>query len=398
MALDLIQGDGGAGFLQRLEFPSRWFLLDFCLITLTSLMQSEMLELVCVDAPQDTITVRIPSILACTVSKRFKELAYIKHKFNVLELLGESQGSFEQRVNYDFYSLLVSFIEWLYTSSVPKSCLAQHLALWHLGHLLQAPAFQNAILRNFTIAEKSRKRSKTNVAVQFPCRILESFTSYQSLQCVLRQAKFVQAMTPGYVNDDDEENEDFFADKQLLRFLVDCLAVVGFDHPHCKQVIRGGGYLAEQMVDAANAMLMAPHGYPYPWSKDGIEAYLVEEKDEAKEVSTNDLDSPDTAVKEPATEPAPWPKQEPEAKPAPWSKQGQEYKSVNFPKKESMDAEMKDKLDASRNDLSDDEGDIISPKNCYGHRAFAGKKSQGSPSARPRTGTYSTFDSEQTPS
>ncbi|RDW79554.1 hypothetical protein BP6252_04192 [Coleophoma cylindrospora] len=355
MAVDLIQGDGGAGFLQ-------------------SLMQSEMLELVCVDTSQREITVRIPSILACTVSKRFEELVYIKHNLNVLELLGESQASFEQRVNHDFYSLLVSFVEWLYTSSVPKACLAQHLVLWHLGHLLQAPTFQNAILRNFTIAEKSKKRSKTNAAVQFPCKILENFTSYQSMQAVLKQAKYVQAMTPGYVDDDDEEKEDFFADKELLRFLVDCLAVVGFDHPHCKQVIRGGGYLAEQMVDAANEMLMAPHGHPYPWSKDGIEDYLVEERNEAKEVRTNHLTYPDTAVKEPATEPAPWPKQEPEAKsapwlkqepeakPAPWSKKGQEYKSGNFPKKENMDAEMKDTLDASRDVLSDDEGDIISPK------------------------------------
>ncbi|TAQ89944.1 hypothetical protein B7494_g1719 [Chlorociboria aeruginascens] len=198
-----------------------------------NLGESNTIQLSWTSKDEQIETINLPKDLICSVSRYFKEACSSESAttyFTIENLTGSLDGSvIEKNISCTLISLFDIFTKWLNTFELKSESYKLH-ELYFLGEILQAPKFQNDVLRLLiTNPERSlagvTSDSGTAVALDilyYPINPSE----LQSLWALYLLTHRIYLRHGRFYLEDNPINED---DNKMLQFLIDFIACAELD-------------------------------------------------------------------------------------------------------------------------------------------------------------------------
>ncbi|KAE8452587.1 hypothetical protein EG329_013846 [Mollisiaceae sp. DMI_Dod_QoI] len=215
-----------------------------------------------------TLVISLPEVLACAVSSRFRDLCKntAKRDFMEEDIVGEPLCHYEEKLALStFYSNMCLFQRWLYGADLSKDddyCYER----WYFGQTIGAPLYQNDVMRDLSSTVDVEAKS---LWTKFHDRF-----DFFTLNWIWKQSE----ITVDQEHNHDELDRMQWANKQMLKFVLDTFAFEGPKESSVALVIEQGGPWVIHIVRIMDDAIRAGGFDGAPWEDANLHKYILDER------------------------------------------------------------------------------------------------------------------------
>jgi hypothetical protein len=216
------------------------------------------------------VHIQLPRLSLHAASGRFRHIDDPRGTvMSIRTFTGQDQIALEMSLYHgDLDGVLLHFADWLHTGRAPLSRTICSWDLWHFGHVIEAPMYQDDIIRTM-LREARRNDNPAGVILGKPGEEAKYLrhswkTSGFGVQRGLAPNKWI----------------DKWTDKQFLRLLLDTVIWMGPYEPCVEEMLAGGGHIAVFLTRSMVEVTVQGKETNKPWEERRAWKYCVQNLDD----------------------------------------------------------------------------------------------------------------------